>query len=137
MPLEPRGAEPARRRSFETLNLDLVSLRTYTIGEISRHANVSRHTLRYWEKALGEIITPLRTEGGQRRYTDEHLLMVEEVKRLKRKGFTLTAIYEELSQSLPSATVEPHLNRLDLLADYVAEAVRTSVYRFFKDKRDD
>jgi len=111
--------------------------RTYSIGETSRQAKVSKHTLRYWEKALGGIIAPLRTQGGQRRYTLEHLLLLEEVKRLKQRGLSLAAIREELSQAMVLEKPHPDPVRLELLADFIAETVRTSVYRFFQGKKPD
>ena len=114
-----------------------MSDRTYSNGETSRQAKISRHTLRYWEKALGGIIEPLRTQGGQRRYTLEHLQLLEEVKRLKRKGLSLAAIQEELSCALDLEKPDPDSARLELLVDFIAETVRASVYRFFQGKKPD
>ncbi|MGD8386290.1 MAG: MerR family transcriptional regulator [Desulfobacteraceae bacterium] len=111
--------------------------RTFTIQEASRQTNVSTHTLRYWEKILDGIVVPLRTPGGQRRYTRDHLLLLEEIKRLKRKGFTLAAIREELSQSMTVERLEPDSPTLEHLADHIAEAVRTTIYRFFQGKNKD
>ena len=37
-------------------------------------------TLRFWEKELGEIIIPLRTPGGQRRYKETHISILEQIK---------------------------------------------------------
>ena len=114
-----------------------MSDRTYSIGETSRQAKVSKHTLRYWEKELEGIIAPLRTQGGQRRYTLEHLLLLEEVKRLKRKGLSLAAIREELSQAPVLEATEPDRVDLERFAEFIAETVRTSVYRFFQGKKPD
>jgi DNA-binding transcriptional MerR regulator len=114
-----------------------VNRRTYSIQEASRQANVSTHTLRYWEKILEGIVVPLRTDGGQRRYTQDHLLLLEEIKRLKRKGFTLADIRDELGQALPVKEIEPGSPTLDHLADHIAEAVRSTIYRFFQEKDTD
>ena len=44
-------------------------------------ASVSKHTLRFWEKTLNGVIVPLRTKGGQRRYTKYHLQIINEIKK--------------------------------------------------------
>ena len=109
-----------------------VNRRTFTIQEASQEANLSTHTLRYWEKVLDGIVVPLRTDGGQRRYTRDHLRILEEIKRLKRRGFSLAAIREELRRTLAVEELEP--DTLDHLADHIAEAVRSTIYRFFQGK---
>ncbi|MFO7878287.1 MAG: MerR family transcriptional regulator [Desulfovermiculus sp.] len=109
--------------------------RTYTIKEASRKANVSTHTLRYWEKVLNGIVVPLRTNGGQRRYTAEHLLLLSEIKRLKRKGLTLEQIRVELSLGPAAEQLEPDLLTVNYLADHIAETVRTTIHKFFREKK--
>jgi len=72
----------------------------FTIREASQYLRLPPHTLRYWEKALEGVLVPFRTYSGQRRYALEHLLMLETVKQLKRKGLTLGEIRIGLSDSL-------------------------------------
>jgi len=109
-------------------------IRTLTIQEVSDRANISKHTLRFWEKELNGVIVPLRTKGGQRRYTLEHVLLVEEIKRLKAKGYTLEDIKRDLNQRF--STDEAHYNhqRADILANKVAEIVRAAVFTFLEEK---
>lgn len=104
---------------------------TLTIHQVSQKARIPKHTLRFWEKALDGILVPLRTNGGQRRYTPEHLLLLEEVKRLKRKGLSLAEIRTELSNNHRSLS-DP--STLDLLAEHITEAVRTTLHRFFNSR---
>jgi len=40
-----------------------------SIQEISALLKVAKPTLRFWEKEFEGILVPLRTRGGQRRYT--------------------------------------------------------------------
>ncbi len=129
--MELKGAEPVRN-THENLNLKFVKTRTYTIREASRQVNVSTHTLRYWEKVLEGIVVPLRTGGGQRRYTREDLRLLDTVKHLKRRGLTLAAIRDALSQDTTSVQDVSDAHLLDRLADHIAEGVRTSIYRFFR-----
>ncbi|MEE2755583.1 MAG: MerR family transcriptional regulator [Myxococcota bacterium] len=46
--------------------------KTYSIGKIAQLANLSAHTIRAWERRYN-VVTPLRSEGGTRRYTESHL----------------------------------------------------------------
>ena len=57
-----------------------------TIQQLSLRLNIPKPTLRFWEKELDGIIVPLRTRGGQRRYSVQHILIIEEVTNLKKRG---------------------------------------------------
>jgi DNA-binding transcriptional MerR regulator len=108
--------------------------KTFTIQGLSKRAGVSTHTLRFWEKELPGIVVPQRTKGGQRRYTLEHLLVIEEIKSLKSKGLSLTDIKRELNH--PFNSDEEHYNhqRADVLANKIAEIVREAVFQFLEGK---
>lgn len=54
------------------------------IGTASRLTDVEVHTIRYWEEEFRGILEPIRTEGGQRRYGPEHLLMLHRIRTLLR-----------------------------------------------------
>jgi DNA-binding transcriptional MerR regulator len=109
-------------------------MKTLTIQEVSDRAGISKHTLRFWERELNGVIVPLRTKGGQRRYTLEHVLVVEEIKRLKGKGHSLDDIRRDLNRRFN--TEEEHYNhqRADVLANRIAEMVRTAIFSFLEDK---
>lgn len=105
----------------------------YTIQQVSRKLKVSKHTLRFWEKELDGIIIPLRTQGGQRRYTPDHLFILKEIKRLKAKGFSLAEINRKLGkvQTLTTGDISSS-ERIEHLADEVAEVVRSAVYDYLQ-----
>ncbi|MBW1613680.1 MAG: MerR family transcriptional regulator [Deltaproteobacteria bacterium] len=103
-----------------------------TIQEVSQRLKVTKHTLRFWEKKLEGIIIPLRTQGGQRRYTSEHIFIIEEIKRLKRRGLSLVDIKDKLDNSYNAEEGNPNSNKVDLLANQVAEMVKSAIYRFFE-----
>jgi DNA-binding transcriptional MerR regulator len=109
-------------------------IKTLTIQELSDRAGISKHTLRFWEKELNGVISPLRTKGGQRRYTLEHVLVVEEIKRLKGKGHSLDDIRRDLGRRFN--TEEEHYNhqKADVLANKIAEMVRTAIFSFLENK---
>jgi len=87
--------------------------------------------LRFWEKELDGLIVPLRTQGAQRRYTSEHLFLIEEIKRLKRKGLSLVDIKNKLNNNYNAEGSNSNSQRIDLLANQVAEIVKSAIYRFF------
>ena len=105
---------------------------TMTIQEVSERMNVTKHTLRFWEKELADLLVPLRTEGGQRRYTLENILVIEEIKRLKREGLSLSRIKGKVKSvgDIVLDTSDP--KAIESLADHVAESVKSAIYSFFK-----
>jgi len=60
---------------------DLLDYKRYKIGEAARTIGVKTHTLRFWEDEFEEI-DPIRTEAGQRLYTEENMEVLREIKRL-------------------------------------------------------
>lgn len=111
------------------------SLQKLTIQDVSQRLNISKHTLRFWEKELDGIIVPLRTRGGQRRYTLEHLFIIEEIRRLKRKGMSLLGIKRKLNSIHGDEADETDPQEVDILANQIAEIVRRAVYRYFEGEK--
>jgi MerR family transcriptional regulator, heat shock protein HspR len=107
---------------------------TYTIQEVSSMANVSKHTLRFWERELEGIIVPLRTNGGQRRYTSYDLFIIEEIKRFKKKGLSLIDIKKILHTGKDSSSKNNSLEKIDLLADQIAKVVKSTLYNFMENE---
>jgi DNA-binding transcriptional MerR regulator len=109
-------------------------VKTLTIHEVSQRCGVSTHTLRFWEKELEGVIAPQRTKGGQRRYTLENLLVIEEIKGLKGKGLSLTDIRRELNHRFNSDEEHYNHERADVVAKKIAEIVRTAIFNFLNGK---
>ena len=53
-----------------------------TIGEVSNITGVPIHTLRYWEGEFNGYFSPIRTNGRQRRYDEDTVTRVLEIKTL-------------------------------------------------------
>lgn len=109
----------------------------HSIQQISAKLNVPKPTLRFWEKEFEGILQPLRTRGGQRRYTSEHIVIIEKINALKRTGMSLTEIKRKLANGSVAETENrwpgnARIDRIDLLAEKVAEAVKLEVLSFFK-----
>ena len=109
-------------------------MKTLTIQQVSKRSGVSTHTLRFWEKELEGIIVPVRTKGGQRRYTLEDLLVIEEIKSLKAKSLSLADIKRELNQRFNSDEEHYNHQRADVLANKIAEIVRSAIFNFLNGK---
>ncbi|GGG12161.1 MerR family transcriptional regulator [Lysinibacillus alkalisoli] len=63
-----------------------------TIQQVAKQFAISARTLRYYEE-LG-LLTPKRTETGQRLYSKKEMVKLQLVMRGKRFGFTLDEIKE-------------------------------------------
>ena len=108
--------------------------KTLTIQEVSKRSAVPTHTLRFWERELNGVIVPERTKGGQRRYTLEHVLVIEEIKSLKDKGMSLTDIRTELNRRFNSDEEHYNHQRADVLANKIAEIVRSAIFHYLEGK---
>ena len=60
---------------------DLQEFKRYKIGQAAKEIGVKTYVLRFWEGEFEEI-EPIRTESGQRLYTEDHLEIIREIKRL-------------------------------------------------------
>ena len=56
-----------------------------TIGEVSDLVGVPIHTIRYWEGEFNGYLRPERTNGRQRRYNEQSVQKILEIKSLLRK----------------------------------------------------
>jgi len=109
----------------------------HTIQQLSTKLKIPKPTLRFWEKEFNGILLPLRTNGGQRRYTSEHVSIIGKIKALKKAGLSLVEIKRKLGKGLTSEAASQKSGAgqpdgIENLADRVAEVVKMEVLRFFK-----
>lgn len=96
---------------------------TYKIGEAAALLQLKTYVLRFWETEFPDIV-PLRTEKGQRLYTEEHLALLERIRYLLHdRGLTISGARKVLDEekelglryvfglpgALPTGSVEPDL----------------------------
>lgn len=101
------------------------------IGELSRRTGVKVPTIRFYE-SIGILPSPPRSEGGQRRYDEEHLRRLAFVRHARDLGFEIDAIRELLAMAASPergcgeahaitrnhlADVEDRIARLEALRD--------------------
>jgi DNA-binding transcriptional MerR regulator len=101
-----------------------------TIRQLSLKLNIPKPTLRYWEKEFEGILVPLRTAGGQRRYTVENTSIVKKIRKFKLQGMSLADIKSELGKSSNVKGEDP--SSVASFADKIAEVVRQEVIRFLQ-----
>ncbi|WP_137789412.1 MerR family transcriptional regulator [Bacillus sp. E(2018)] len=86
----------------------------YTIGEVAKLLNISTYTLRFYEKE--KIITPERTDYGDRRYSESHVQWLRFVIKLKETKMPLVQIKEYASLFLQGEKTT--IKRLSLLKNH-------------------
>lgn len=74
----------------------------YPIGEVKERTGLTERRIRYYESL--HLLTPRRSEGNQRLYSDHDIERLLEIKRLLDSGLSLKAIKSQLYQ--PSEDVE-------------------------------
>lgn len=113
----------------------------HSIQQVSTKLNIPKPTLRFWEKEFEGLLQPLRTNGGQRRYTPEHVSIVENIKTLKKAGLSLVEIKKKLSRELKldigtqRLRVGPTIG-IDILVERVTEAVKAELLKFLRTKEE-
>lgn len=64
------------------------------IGELSKHLNLSRDTIRFYEKL--DLIQPLIRDNGYKDYSTQDVQQLQLIQAAKNLGFTLTEIKQIL-----------------------------------------
>lgn len=84
-----------------------MSEKTYRIGEAAALLNLKTYVLRFWETEFPQL-EPLRTEKGQRLYTEEHVVMLRAIKCLLHdRGMTIDGARRYLAKNGPES-IESH-----------------------------
>jgi DNA-binding transcriptional MerR regulator len=98
--------------------------RILRIGDVARITRMSIHTLRYWERMFGEILSPCRSGGGQRRYGEKDIEKILEVKRLlKEEGYSINGAKKVLSNSKREEELALYYRRREFDWSHIAQEV--------------
>jgi DNA-binding transcriptional MerR regulator/methylmalonyl-CoA mutase cobalamin-binding subunit len=68
-----------------------VSEARYRIGTLARLTGITTHALRVWERRY-RALSPTRTPGGARLYTDHDVQRLRTIKKLLGRGYTISAV---------------------------------------------
>ncbi|HVY26507.1 MAG TPA: MerR family transcriptional regulator [Polyangiaceae bacterium] len=63
----------------------------YRIGTLARLTGVTTHAIRIWERRY-KALTPNRTPGGARLYSDADVQRLRLIKKLLERGYTISAV---------------------------------------------
>ena len=87
---------PSTQRMFPEISPGPKRLR---IGEAARDLGLEPYVLRYWETEFPQV-TPLRTEKGQRLYTQDNMTMLRRIQKLlHEEGLTIDGARRRLTES--------------------------------------
>ncbi len=71
--------------------------KTYRIGEAARMLQLKSYVLRFWETEFPQL-KPLRTEKGQRLYTEKDIELLHSIRHLlHERGLTIDGARKELA----------------------------------------
>jgi DNA-binding transcriptional MerR regulator len=98
------------------------------IGDVSKLCEIPAYTIRYWEKEFKEYFSPLRTIGKQRRYSDDHIRRILQIKKLLwQDRFSIQGAKRLLKRDGygPLPVSDPQLPMIDThdLALYIAKNI--------------
>jgi MerR family transcriptional regulator, aldehyde-responsive regulator len=105
-----------------------------TIKEVSERLDIPKPTIRFWEKELEGIIVPLRSSGGQRRYTESHIPVFEQIKKLRNAGRSISQVKDFFNSSHDTEMLSETQNDIDMLTERIAEIVKLELSRYLKMK---
>ena len=112
----------------------------HSIQQVSTKLNIPKPTLRFWEKEFEGLLQPLRTDGGQRRYTCEHIAIVEKINAFRKAGFSLVEIKRKLGRELTLSGTQRlgdgSTLGIDILVERVTKAVKAELLKFLKTKEE-
>ena len=80
----------------------------YRIGAVSRLTGIPPDTLRVWERRY-DLVTPMRSEGGGRLYSQEDVTRLSVIKRLVDSGHAIGTIAELSMEQLRERLAESRL----------------------------
>lgn len=93
--------------------------KSYSIGQLSKLTDCKIPTIRWYEER-GLLPAPGRNSGNQRRYNQQHLMLLRFIRHARELGFDLPSIQQ--LQKLCSCCMDDHLE-----ADRIARRHLTEV----------
>ena len=97
-------------------------MKNYSIGAVAKLTGLTTHTIRKWEDRY-EIICPLRSSGGSRRYSDEQVTKLRLLKSLVDAGQNIS----EIASFSAAALKELCANQLELGSTVTLDNIKTGV----------
>lgn len=94
------------------IDLNTLTKRYYTIGEVADMFGVSKSLIRYWETEF-EFLKPHKNSKGDRRFTVQNIEQFGQIYQLvKEQGFTLEGARKALRSKVAVKMTEDNPSRL-------------------------
>lgn len=101
--------------------------KTYRIGEAADMLHLKSYVLRFWETEFPQL-APLRTDKGQRLYTDHHIALLQRIRQLlHEQGMTIEGARRVLASVGPSEGLVPLLAPLPAAEAQVSGGVQAAL----------
>jgi MerR family transcriptional regulator, heat shock protein HspR len=82
----------------------------YSISVAAELTGIEPHTLRAYERA--GLLTPARSDGGVRRYSDDDLVRLQQINALAAAGLNLAGIRRVLDLEAENSQLRAEFDRL-------------------------
>ncbi len=105
----------------------------YTIKDAARKMEVETHVLRYWEEELG--LTIKRNGQGHRIYTEDDMVLLNNIKKWKDQGLQLKAIRLMLSEDGKLAVPQEVVREAQSLVEKPGKEPASTVENILLDER--
>jgi DNA-binding transcriptional MerR regulator/methylmalonyl-CoA mutase cobalamin-binding subunit len=106
-------------------------MKLYSIGELAILSQIKAHTIRVWEQRYG-LLTPSRSEGNTRYYSEDQLMKLLKVALLNKNGIKISVIAELSNKELDEKTEEVATN--DQSLDAAVEQLMVASINFNQKK---
>jgi MerR family transcriptional regulator/heat shock protein HspR len=92
----------------------------YVISVAAELAGMHPQTLRIYERR--GLVTPARTEGGNRRYSDADIAVLRRISELTDEGMNLEGIRRVMQLEIENARLRAELDQVRVLANHAIAA---------------
>jgi DNA-binding transcriptional MerR regulator len=101
------------------MNLEPISKKYYTIGEVSEMIREAPSLIRFWEKEF-DALKPDKTDKGTRKYSEKDIQLLKLIHYLvKQKGYTLQGAAEYIKQQSDIETTGKLVDSLTRLKGFL------------------
>jgi MerR family glutamine synthetase transcriptional repressor len=99
---------------------------TYTIGQVCEKTGLTSRQIRYYESQ--GLISPIRTQGNQRRYSAEHIERLQHIKALMDERASIKSVKEQLAKGTAAQSQDKTKDELSFLQMKSNRTTLTSLY---------
>jgi DNA-binding transcriptional MerR regulator len=103
--------------------------RQLTIQQLSDQLQLPKSTIRFWEKEFNSFIAPERTSGGQRRYTSQHIIRFDQIRKLRDAGQSIDEIKKSLVEYDHTEMNHQNSEQIKVISNRIGQIVSDELYK--------